>query len=880
MRKKYLSALLFGALLVTSAGTFTSCKDYDDEINDLQGQITDLQTAVKSLEDLVNAGKYVTAVEKTADGIKFTFNQGDPVTIALEEADQEGQVFELKDGEIYVDGNPTGIKPAKDPEKAPVKVENGVWMFLNAEGEYESTNIPVSGINVSGSKEDGYVLEIFDANGNSQKVELPSAASLITSITTSTGENLEIQYATFSKPSDWKGKGNLPENGSVIFISDGIDVRVNPVSAPATEVDYYLTNAKNENLSNVILKAASTDIGDGLTIEDANSRAAYNGNGLYTLSMERVTLSRTAGENFIKEFKKVGFTSGEDRNKAIAFAVNANSTTRSAYDVAVKYDKANALSSIRINKENEVSFGNGTFTVKVGETNHVYEGTKEQEGLLLDMYFTVNKTDKETYGIEFDDLNRTFKVTKNPDVSTSATGFDLTITTIDIHGNKKSIIYKVKLSTEVSADVTYDAVTVDLSKKFAGTGNNKEVISLDKMVESLGNSWASWANSVDLLNTEVVIATKSDMSDGKDIKSYPQFGNSDLVNEDGTPANVNNLTSYLLELVKDPEIAEGNNTVLLDTQYYLGVTFKTKEGEKVNSIIVPITFTAPSVSDLMEAKAGYVDAETGSIFAYYTGGDKNITLSKYFDKFIKDANYTLKNDDKVYTVGNTDYSSNDLAVINNINKQQVLTIKQGTEQDPEAYILNDGTNREFAYGKQLTVYVSKDNYLGWKYKTDSKNNVDSFTITVLSPIFEGKIASTTGTSINVIANNETGFPITADMISLTDYANNKYNVVPDNKENTDKNPSNDESNDIDVWSSDQINNVYVTKGENNTYISDIKLTSAKYDGNGKLTEAGAIVVYGDVTVSDSVETEMTVNVVDAWGYVTSQVVKVTIVKNK
>ena len=29
MRKKYLSALLFGALLFASAGTFTSCKDYD-----------------------------------------------------------------------------------------------------------------------------------------------------------------------------------------------------------------------------------------------------------------------------------------------------------------------------------------------------------------------------------------------------------------------------------------------------------------------------------------------------------------------------------------------------------------------------------------------------------------------------------------------------------------------------------------------------------------------------------------------------------------------------------------------------------------------------------------------------------------------------------
>ena len=46
MRKKYLSALLFGALLFASAGTFTSCKDYDDDINNLQGQIDDSKASL------------------------------------------------------------------------------------------------------------------------------------------------------------------------------------------------------------------------------------------------------------------------------------------------------------------------------------------------------------------------------------------------------------------------------------------------------------------------------------------------------------------------------------------------------------------------------------------------------------------------------------------------------------------------------------------------------------------------------------------------------------------------------------------------------------------------------------------------------------------
>ncbi len=32
MNKKYLSVILFGALMTASTGVFTSCKDYDDDI--------------------------------------------------------------------------------------------------------------------------------------------------------------------------------------------------------------------------------------------------------------------------------------------------------------------------------------------------------------------------------------------------------------------------------------------------------------------------------------------------------------------------------------------------------------------------------------------------------------------------------------------------------------------------------------------------------------------------------------------------------------------------------------------------------------------------------------------------------------------------------
>ena len=60
MRKKYLSALLFGALLFASAGTFTSCKDYDDDINNLSQRIDQVASDLNDLKTKVDAlGGYV-----------------------------------------------------------------------------------------------------------------------------------------------------------------------------------------------------------------------------------------------------------------------------------------------------------------------------------------------------------------------------------------------------------------------------------------------------------------------------------------------------------------------------------------------------------------------------------------------------------------------------------------------------------------------------------------------------------------------------------------------------------------------------------------------------------------------------------------------------
>ena len=58
MNKKFLSAVLFGVLMVSSTGTFVSCKDYDDDIEELWGAVNggkeDLSKKVSALETSVS----------------------------------------------------------------------------------------------------------------------------------------------------------------------------------------------------------------------------------------------------------------------------------------------------------------------------------------------------------------------------------------------------------------------------------------------------------------------------------------------------------------------------------------------------------------------------------------------------------------------------------------------------------------------------------------------------------------------------------------------------------------------------------------------------------------------------------------------------------
>ena len=64
MKRQFFSALLMGAMVVGATTTLQSCKDYDDDIQNLQQQIDANSKAIKAIEDLIKNGSVITNEQK------------------------------------------------------------------------------------------------------------------------------------------------------------------------------------------------------------------------------------------------------------------------------------------------------------------------------------------------------------------------------------------------------------------------------------------------------------------------------------------------------------------------------------------------------------------------------------------------------------------------------------------------------------------------------------------------------------------------------------------------------------------------------------------------------------------------------------------------
>ena len=471
MNKKFLSAILFGALMVSSTGTFVSCKDYDDDIDNLQGQITANADAIKALQDLVGSGKYVTSVAKTADGhgITFTFNQGDPVTITLDDETGSGDVVKVVDGILYINDEPQELKVATSETKPSIIMQDGVWAVLQEDGTYKSTGVPVSGVSVAGSEADGFTLTIFDKDGNKQEVKVPSASSLVTSIAVAVPVVEDEASLLNEKNVVYYGSKELINVSEVKYPKDAIISALNEDGTRGVAVNVVVTptNIDPADLKfNLVNSEGATIFEEAVvsTPKGALQRAAMD--GVYTLHFalkEGVTVADIKKGSIISQDDALAVVCGK---AATAFEYKAgleNAATITQGKTTGNYE-AKDKTYVKLGETYSL-FGKGYAVDPSANPNAAAQAFLTKLEGVSDIALSLDENLKSLYGITIDGTNFTIS-------NEAAYGKEITFTVK--YTNSASVAKNSIQSANLKVTVQKAAVTAGVTLKAS------HVLSTDK----------------------------------------------------------------------------------------------------------------------------------------------------------------------------------------------------------------------------------------------------------------------------------------------------------------------------------------------------------------------------------------------------------------
>ena len=843
MNKKFLSAILFGTLMVTSAGTFVSCKDYDDDIDNLQGQIDANKAGIEELKKLIGEGDYVTNVTKDGDNIVVSFKNAGDKTIELK--DEVGSICKVENGELYIDGKATGIKISADAPvtefKPAVKVEDGKWAVLQADGTYKTTGIPATGVTVSGSQTEGFILTFVNAEGEETVIELPTAASRITSLSVANGAETTVKLnkytfgITAENKKAWEKATGKTVTSAKFIVADNaenkVSVRVNPVDVDATAIEFVAINGKNEVLPNVTFVAN----------EDKNYatevRAAY-GNGLYHMTVKQFTLADDKASDAL--------------DKAMAndkgyYALTANKVYRAEYNMKFQIEAATAAIGDILVDDKEVE--NEAVTVDAGKAHSV---TVENEEDLYDLYLSASQEDIKLFGLEFDNEKGTFTITKTPDVVTAA-NFDLTVHTLDNSGEVAEETITVTLSDVIVTDADYATRTLAI------VANNTEDVSKDKnfftadmatMTKALGNELDAWKRKV--ANASVAF-----YSDAKCEKAVEGDKGVVLTFVD---AEGKELTENAIKSAVDMKFAVTNATASkafkVNTVYYAKVTFTTTGDTELNSVVVPFKFTVPTLASMFATEAAVFKGDVAYAYmnvADQTSGEAAYSLKRAFAKY---PEVSLDMDDETAIVG--DYTSADLAdVAETFDENAKITLKADVDADEK-------TNIPAGYAKELIVIASDKDYEGWAYGEGEGEYV--FKVKVMSPIFEGTVTSIES-AVEIPATSVDGYKLGNKDIQGTTYNKVAYKVLQDAVNEKGEG----------YWKRPEIASVEAAVASDRVIKigNEGKAVDAAMATDGKTVVEGYIQVLPQ-NIATTTEETINVSVTDTWGFVKVNPIKVKV----
>ena len=526
---------------------------------------------------------------------------------------------------------------------------------------------------------------------------------------------------------------------------------------------------------------------NGNPTDAAHCVHATPGKAGYTVAEYFVSFQDSVDQQADNFEKAMGNIANDD-----AYAINAAHAIRSKYALNIVETNAPTLDKLVFEQNDEkvltttdlqdYSSTSSDKKVKVGVPVQVLG---DREKAVYDIYLEVAPEDAK-FNVTFDQDNHTFTIGQNPDWATiKDVTLDVIVWTAEIDGTINKTTVTVALDSEFSTATEYQPITHNVAVE--KDEDNVQYIDLQTMKDGFASTddLNSWIKNVNLDGTEYQIFTDEECEDQVtfskldfDITDKKDYAVAAQTGAKGASAN------YVRMKVYNDQVDD----LKLDEQYYLKVTFKDAASNTLNSFVVPITFTAPSVAEQFVVSTNYQNGSDKAIKGYYNNwtatNTRKIDMKHFFKSYDKGAALTL-DDEAVVTEYKAlgELTSNDLATLSATGVETALISLNTQKSTANDLVLDDDTNREVGYGKVLTINATNNYYADtqWAY-TDEADTKTTLTITILSPIYEGVIAATDGSkNLSVVVNNEGGAEITNDMINLTDYANNKYNVVPDAK---------------------------------------------------------------------------------------------------
>jgi hypothetical protein len=643
--------------MVSSTGTFVSCKDYDDDIDAINKELTDLKSKLSDLESKVNAGgAYVTKIESVDGGFKVSVSDGTSYNLTVASAAPGSKVvIDDKTGEISIDGKATGWFATTGEGEEAVDmtpfVKDGYWYFYDkAAKEFVKSEYKAAGDAYAVVKDGVVTLHMPDESGKMQSIVLPLTANALTAIslpagltignTVTAGAGAEAISSAKAAKLDWKGPKGAIEKDQFLVGQIGVaDLVVSPKNYDLSAQKLTLVDSKG-NVAPVKVIATPNTFNSVIV----GSRAASE-NGNWNLTVEMT--DEVTADNINKVFKGTG----ANADKEILYALCVNGIPYTAYDIAIK-TKAPETSVAAISfAVANLSYIDAEGTEVKGATNGIElpVGTttlKYADANLYDSYITFEGTYKakaEKLGVKADGMTVT--------VPQAASGETLvaTVHMVNIGGVETTTSNTITLKlagasidtpTEISATEYKVMPNADFTKVLPAI-----LIDLGDALSKLDAATIEAVQDADQLSV-VEAATQEGFIVASDDNVFTS--NYYKANAQGKKGDVWDADNDGLESLRFIEIAvatsESDNKVAEDAKpgkYTLNLVIKdgTTVGNEIAKIAMPVNVTVPAFDDLFAATDAWTEGVYGARI-YPSTNDALISMSNaYTAKSGVDANY-------------------------------------------------------------------------------------------------------------------------------------------------------------------------------------------------------------------------------------------------